>query len=269
MNERKISLVTMSHGNPIALKKTLESFKGIVDEVVYGDLLIFQEDRGLIKSYEKEFNLRIIPLPFNYIFQMGFSNVLNFLISNCKNDLCLYMNTSEVIDIDYGVNEIVNNNPDCNTFYFSHSVEKHRWFRLSDRRHIEWSGRLHEEPSGEMKPYYKPIFQMKDEEKDLDNPWKAAVLNSCKEMVYWNQLLRIVDNPKEQAATNDYWVNYAKSQYQSMVDRLAAKGKQYEAFKTGDYKMFMMDIYSSDYFEKERFESNDMINFQGNRKIVL
>lgn len=259
----------MGHGNVLALKKTLDSFKGIVNEVVYGDLLLFEEDREVVKSYQREYNLRIITLPFNYIFQMGFSSLLNFLISNAKNDMVLYMNTSEVIDEDYGINEVINSNPDCNAFYFTNRNEAHRWFRCFDRKEVKWDGRIHEEPIGSLKPYHKPIFMMKDEEKDMGNELKAAVFNSVKEMVYWNQLMTIVDKPKEKGITNEYWIKFAKEQYQSMKERLELKGKQYTAFQIGDYDMFMNEVYSSDYFQKERFVSNELINFQGARKNIL
>jgi hypothetical protein len=269
MIERRISLITMGQANPMALKRTLESFKGIVGEVVYGDVLIFDEDREVVKSYQDEYNLRIMQLPFNYIFQMGFANTLNFLISNAKNDMVLYMNTSEVIDENYGINEIINNNPDCNSFYFSHRVEKHRWFRCFDRREIQWSGRLHEEPRGEERPYHKPIFQMADTEKDLDNQFKAAVANSVKEMCYWQQLIKIVDNPKLKEATNEHWINFAKEQYDSMKKRLEDKGNQYKAFQLGDFEMFLHDIYTSNYFNETKFESIGGLNFQGARKEIL
>ena len=266
MEDRKISLITMGQANPIALKRTLDSFKGVVSEVVFGDLLIFPDDRELVKSYQSEYNLRIIPLPFNYIFHMGFSNVLNFLISNAKNDLCLYTNVSEIIEEDFGINKIVNDNQNCNSFYFSHRQEKHRWYRCNDRRFVQWSGLIHEETIGDIKPYHKPIYVMADTDKDSDSELKAAAANTIKEMVYWNQLMKIVDDPKQQQSTNDFWVNFAKEQYQSMVDRLAQKGKHYEAFKIGDFKMFMMDIYSSDYFKTTTFESSNSIEFQGSSK---
>lgn len=266
---RKITLITMGQGNVLALRKTLESFYPFVSEVVYGDMLIFDDDRAVVKTYEDEFNLRSIRLPFNYIFQTGFSNCLNFLISNAKNDMVLYMNTSEVVDENYGINGIIDSNKDCNAFYFSHRVEKHRWFRCFDRTEVKWSGRIHEEPVGDIRPFHKPIFMMADTEKDMGDEFKASVFNSVKEMCYWRQLMRIVDNPQEQESTNDYWVNFAKEQYQSMQDRLIGKGNQYEAFKTGDFNLFLNEINTSDYFSKEQFISNDSINFQGARKIVL
>ena len=78
MKERKISLLTMGQGNVIVLKQTLESFKGVVDEVIYGDMLLVPEDRVVLESYKEEYNINIQRLPFNYIFQMGFSSCLNF-----------------------------------------------------------------------------------------------------------------------------------------------------------------------------------------------
>lgn len=274
MNKRPISLITMSQGNVLALKKTLDSFQGIVDEVIYGDLLIFPEDREILESYEQQYNLRSLKLPFNYIFQMGFSNVLNFLISNAKNDIVLYANTSEVIDEDFGINEIIDNNADCNSFFLSHRTENHRWYRCFDRRFVKWDGRLHEESisnvlNKEVIPYHKPVLMFKDEEKDMNNIFKAAIFNSCKEMVYWNQLIKMVDNPKEQGSTHDFWVGFAKEQYQSMKERLEQKGNQYTAFKLGDFELFWNEIHTTDYFKTERFESNESINYQGNRKIIL
>jgi hypothetical protein len=105
---RKVSLLTMSQGNAIVLKETFKSFSIFCDEIVYADLCLFEEDSKLIESYKNEFNLKIIKLPFNYIFHMGFSNILNLLAKNAKNDLTVYMNCSEVIETDNGVTNIIN-----------------------------------------------------------------------------------------------------------------------------------------------------------------
>ena len=87
MNKRNITLVTMSQGNPIVLKETFDSFWGVVDEIIWGDLCIFEDDRKLIESYQSLYNLKIVKYPFNYIFKNGFSSILNSLISHSKNDL--------------------------------------------------------------------------------------------------------------------------------------------------------------------------------------
>src|SRR6478736_9313933 len=115
-----ITLITMGAGNVKALGKTLESFKNVFDEVVYGDMLLFEEDREAIWSYKREYNMQVVALPFNFIFRHGFSNTLNTLAQEATNDYVVYMNTSEIIDEDYGIVDIVKSNPDCNAFYFIH-----------------------------------------------------------------------------------------------------------------------------------------------------
>lgn len=271
MSERKISLITMSQGNVKALKRTMESFKYVVDEFIYGDVLIFPEDRTIIHSYKKEFNLKTFELPFNYIFQMGFSSILNYLAANAKNNMVLYMNTSEVIDEDYGINQIINQNEDCNCFYFSHRIEKHRWFRCFDRREVLWRGRIHEESSdlrGKMQPYHKPIFMMADTEKDMDDLWKASVFNLIKNLTYFEQYRKIVEYTKLVEGTNEGWIKWAKEQTPTMEERLLDFGVFYESFKSGDYKNFMTALKDYDVGDFD-FNSSDLINFQGARKDIL
>jgi hypothetical protein len=272
--DRKLTLITMGQGNVKALKKTLDSFKGIADEVVYGDMLIFEEDRNTLYDYEYEmdYNLRSFKLPFNYIFQMGFASCLNYLIANAKNNLCLYVNTSETIDEDYGINKIVSDNPDCNAFYFSHRVEIHRWHRCFDRRSVCWSGVIHEEavPTiGELQPYHKPIFMMKDEEKDMDNPFKAAVFNCAKELAYFNNYRKLIDAPKIVGATNEGWKHFAQEQYESMKERMDKRGLILTAFQTGDFDLLLSQLETNSEFENERFVSSHGMNFQGARKDIL
>ena len=263
----------MGQGNVMALKHTLDSFHGIVDEVVYGDMLIFEEDRLTLESYKEPYNLRPIRLPFNFIFKQGFAACLNYLAANASNDMVMYMNTSEAIDEDYGINKIIDENPEQNSFYFIHRTDPHRWHRTYNRKELFWSGVIHEElrelPGKFINPYHKPIFMMKDHEKDMDNTFKAAVFNSIKELVYFNNYLKLIDDRSSAGATNEGWVTFAKEQYSSMLERMQQKGKQLTAFQLGDFDMLYNELKTSDYFEKERFESSDIINFQGNRKIVL
>lgn len=261
----------MGSGNVKVLEETLKSFvgSGICTDVVYGDLLIFPEDRKIVELYQEKYNIKIVRFPFDYIFASGFSSLLNVLAAKAKNNLVIYMNTSEVISIDYGVNDIVNNNPDCNTFFFTHAVDPHRWHRLYDRRELRWSGMIHEEVVGEHRPYHKPIFQMADLEKDLDNTLKAKVFNDVKEMVYFQQYINLIDFPERQGGTNSGWLSFAKDNYESMMARLKAKGARYEAFIEQDYDKYMKDIMTNPEFEKERFESSVLIDFQGDKKTLL
>jgi len=267
--KRGITLITMGQGNVKALKKTMDSFNGRCNEIVYGDMLVFDDDREVLKSYYKEYNLKVVELPFNYIFQNGFSSVLNLLAKEATNDLVIYMNTSEIIQTNYGITDIVDNFPDCNCFYFDHATDPHRWYRMYDKNMFEWSGRIHEEIVGDHRPYHKPIFTMADLDKDMGNPFKAKVFNDIKELTYFNQYIRIVDNPELLGATNFGWMGFAKDSYDSMKERLTNKGKRYEAFMNDDFTMYMEDVLNNPEFEKERFESNITIEFQGQKKYLL
>lgn len=106
---------------------------------------------------------------------------------------------------------------------------------------------------------------MADLEKDMDDPFKAKVLNSLKELTYFNQYVKIADNPKLLGETDPGWLNFAKVDYDSFKERLHKREKQYEALSIGDYDMFMRAIYDDLEFEKEQFKSNNIIAFQGDK----
>ena len=259
----------MGAGNVLVLKETLKSFSKICDEVIYGDLLVWEEDREILKSYQEEFNIKIVSFPFNYIFKHGFSSILNALASHATNNFVMYMNTSEVIDEDYGIVETINDNPDCNAFYFTHRREGHRWFRTYNRHELKWSGRIHEQLAGDYKPYHKPIFMMKDLEKDMGNPYKAKIFNLIKEYVYFEQYVQIVDHPEFLGETDPGWINFAKGDYGSFKERMEKRPGIYNSFKIGNPYLFWHYLTNDPEFKSEQFKSSNLIAFQGDKIHLL
>lgn len=265
-----LTLVTMAQGNPIALKRTLDSFKLYVSEVIFGDLLIFEEDRQLIKTYCEEYNMKMVYMPFNTIFLAGFARVLNLLASCATNDHCLYMNVSEIMDPNVEQKLVMDENVDAH--YLIHAVETHHWYRMFNRKKVQWRGLIHEEvhPIAEFATYaQEPSFQFADTEKDMADPFKAKVYNDVKELIYFNMYLQLVEKPYLIDVTNEGWVNYAKDGYESLKSRIEAKGQRYHAFKCGDLDMYLHDIRTNPEFEAERFESSKLVNLQGLRKDIL
>lgn len=266
-----LTLLTMSQGNPIALKRTLDSFKPFCDEVIFGDLCIFEDDRKIIESYKEQYNMKIVRFPFNHIFVGGFSRVLNGLAIHAKNDLVLYMNVSEIIDPNTE-KEIVFTH-EHNAFYFTHAIEKHHWYRMYNRKQCEWQGLIHEElqplPGHQIKHCQINSFQMADTEKDMQDAFKAKVYNDIKELTYFNQYIKLVTSPHLIGSTNQGWVDYAKDAYPSLISRLGKKGNRYIAFQHENLEMYLEDIYYNPEFEKERQESSTLVNLQGIRKDVL
>lgn len=267
MEENKITLITMGQGNPVALKRTLDSFKDTVDEIVFGDLLIFDSDRAIIERYQEEYNLKILPLEFNFIFKNGFAATLNTLAAFATNDWILYMNISEVMDGDHPIKTQMSDQ--YNTYSLDHATETHRWFRLYNRKELKWGGIIHEEVIGALRPSEFNVMRFKDTEKDVDDSFKAKVCNDCKELVYWQQYMKLVENPELRANTHQGWIDHALADYDYFKERMLKKGKRYEAFLTGNLPMYLEDIYTNSDFEKERYESSTLINFQGSRKDIL
>jgi glycosyltransferase involved in cell wall biosynthesis len=252
-----ISLITPTQGNPIALLRTIESVKDICDEVVVGDVIPFEEDRKLIESY----GVKLISLPLNFIALNGFSYTLNWLANHAKNDKVLYLNVGEIIG--NGENILENITDEYNAWYIDHLSERHRWWRCYNRHEMEWSGLIHEEIVGDWRPFHKPIFTFADTEKDTVDAFKGKVMNDIKESVYWTLLCKLVDDNSLLAATNEGWLGFAESQYDSMKERLAQKGKRYDAFIAGDLNGYLNEVMNSPEFEKERFDSNTAIEYQG------
>lgn len=260
-----VTLLTMGSGNVKVLRKTLESVSGICDEIIYGNLLLWGEDLDIVRGYEKEFNLKIVPFGFDSLFKYGFSFVLNDLALAASNDLVIYLNTSEVIEEDYGILRIIKENPECNAFYFTHKTDPHRWYRTYNRKDLKWSGRIHESLHGEYRPYHKPIFQMADLPKDMDNIHKAACLDSLKEVVYFEQYVQIAENPDLLGETDPGWLKFAINDYGSFKERLGKKGNVYKALKEGNVSLFMRALEGEEY---RSFKSSLAVEFQ-NDKIYL
>lgn len=262
-----LSLIFPTQGNPISVKRTINSFSSICNEFVIGSLCVFEDDFISICQYGVEFNIKIVKLPFDFIFNNGFSATLNVLAKAASNDMVIYANVGETIEY------LSENVAPCfseqyNSYYIDHATESFRWWRCYNKKELEWSGLIHETLVGEYRPFHKPILRFMDTEKDQIDAFKASVYNDIKEICYWNQLIRIVDNPELLAGTDIGWVHFAKDNYQTMKDRLALKGNRPKAFKEGNLQMYLDDIYSNPEFEKERFESNHIIEFQGDPKYL-
>ena len=261
-----LSLVAPTQGNPIALKRTIDSLRGICDDFVIGDTCIFEQDSQSIKGIVPE--VRLVKLPFNFIYKCGFAVTLNALAAQAKNDVIIYLNVGEILaSSERDILSIISDEYNC--YYIDNANENHRWFRVWDRREMQWSGRIHEEIVGEHRPYHHPLLRFEDTEKDMRDSFKSAVNNDVKEIVYWHQLLKIADEPDiHLGATSPGWIQFARDNYQTMKDRLAKKGNRPLAFEKGNLQMYLDDIYTNPEFEKERFESNHIIEFQGDPKYL-
>lgn len=256
----KITLITLTQGNPIALKRTIdnviERFEGKVNEVVVGDLCVLQSDKNTIYEYLQSLGIPYAypNLPFNELFATGFGSTLNKLSERSLNDLCLYMNVSEIVDSPVNLSII---HPQWNSYKFNHATDPHKWVRLWNRKQLQWSGRIHEEVVGQKYTSPDILFTMADTEKDNGDPFYSQVMNDIKELVYFNQYIALVEKPGEIGATNQGWVKYAQDNYQHIKDRLLKKGARYEAFIEGNLQKYLDNCQ-----EFDPQQNSDLIHFQ-------
>ncbi len=229
-----ITLVTLTQGNPVALRRTadsvLQSFGGMLNEVVVGDVSVI--GGAFSTGFE---DLRMVELPFNYLFKNGFSDALNLLASRATNDLCLYLNVGEVVDKNLNTSLI---GPEFNSYCLNHATDPHIWVRMWDRRRASWSGPIHEEIVGDRRLCPTPIFRFADTPKDSEDDFSARVYNDIKEMVYFQQYVRLAEG-LPRGGTDPGWVAYSKKEVEDFRRRLREKGDRYHAFVDGDLQAYL------------------------------
>lgn len=236
-----ITLITPTQGNPVALKRTIDSLNGIIDEIVVGSVCVFPEDEEKIKSYGDDVALSFVKLPFNHIFTKGFGATLNYIASYASNDLCIYLNVGEVLISDK--NELINRiSPSYNSYFIDHPVEKHHWYRVYNRKELQWGGIIHEELSGNFRACSVPLFMFDDTPKDDQDGFYGKIMNDVKECVYFNQYVKLAEQSHLVGNTNQGWINFSRDGYHGFIERLHQKGDMYEAMITGDYDLLMKYI---------------------------
>jgi hypothetical protein len=254
-----ITLITLTQGNPIALQRTIDNvvewFGSLVNDVVVGDLCVFESDRKKLE-YKSVMNFEgvTVPLPFNELFLNGFGATLNKLAKHATNDICLYMNVGEIVEGNINLKQFANG---YNLWNFNHATETHQWGRMWNRKELTWSGRIHEEVVGNKRLAPSIIFTMADTPKDDSDPFYSAVMNDIKELVYFNQYLMLVDRPGERGATNLGWIQYAQDSYKSIEERMVGKGARYVAFVDGDLQKYLDNCK-----EFQPHNNSDLIHFQ-------
>lgn len=230
-----ITLVTPTQGNPKALRRTMDNVKsafgGLVNEVMVGDVSVFHDN--FTTGFE---DARIIKMPFDTLFKHGFSRVLNELAEKGTNNLCMYLNVGEIVESNLNTSLLAQG---FNCYSFNHATDPHTWFRVWDKRELQWSGRIHEEITGRQRRCPRHLFTMADTPKDDDSDWRAGIYNDIKEMVYFQQYVHIAEHPEDLGATNRGWLDYSVSGLDDFKRRLAEKGERYTAMLNGDLAAYL------------------------------
>jgi hypothetical protein len=103
---------------------------------------------------------------------------------------------------------------------------------------------------------------MADLPKDNDNQFKSNVFDCQKECTYFEQYVRIVDNPELLAETDPGWLRFATDGYQSFKDRLIERKEMYDALSSGDWEAFKKSCWNLK--TNISFKSSLAIEYQNN-----
>lgn len=267
-----ITLITPTQGNPIAFKRTVDSVKekfgDLLTEVIVGDLCPFTDDRDQMAQYRGKIpvDIHVVPFDLAWIFNHGFSSILNDLALRAKNDMILYMNVSEVIEGPVRTELII---PQYTGYTFDHATDTNKWIRLYDKRDCRWSGRIHEIVVGGLKPCPDIIFRMADTEKDNGNPFRAWVYNWIKEVVYFQNYRLLVTDPTQRFHTDQGWINWAIEQEKhpelSFTLRINKHAQLLGHFLSDNRRDFIPEAYKcwqKSLEDGDPFKNTDMIHYQ-------
>lgn len=228
-------MLICTQGNPEATIKTIDSYLPYVDEVVIGDVMVFDADRQkIVDHYEGSDKVFVQLLPFNHLFEHGFARTFNKLAAIAKHDFILLMGVGNVLDKWYGIDFTQaanmwayqrNDGMLCHTFY--------------DRRELELTYCIHEEvtprPGHSITWDNNAVFDMLDEPKDVE---KMHVYNDIKEIVYLEQYRKIFTG---EDTSNPGWVKWVRHNWPVLEAALKTKGKRLEAFKSGGLEKYLFN----------------------------
>ncbi len=211
-----ITLIVPTYGGNIAnLRRTIESCRGVVDDVVIISTCLYREDiEGL-----REVANSVVDLPWNYVYLHGFGAMMNQGSEAAKNDWLVLLGVAETIHAGHEAiqprlaGERVNSVFECN-----HANDPHHWIRVWNRQsRSHWSGLIHESIMGGANEGL--LFEMRDTEKiPTDDAIMNGTLRFVKTTLYNCMYRRLMNNTNLIGGTNIGWLDFVEGARGSIED---------------------------------------------------
>jgi hypothetical protein len=132
----KFSIVSFYWGN----KKNLDSYVAHASEYT-DDIVIVNID--LLNSFESFGNVKVVNVPFDYLFHNGHDDILNLANKHTKYDWVYYLAVGKrIVNINY---ELMNKYPNTKWFYdkeLNNPIDK--WIKFYDKNYTHWHKKVHE-----------------------------------------------------------------------------------------------------------------------------
>jgi hypothetical protein len=223
-------------GSSEPLKRTIESVKGIADEVVIVHQKLFDDDADVASSLAD----KVCTLDWNIVFQEGgFSTLPNAGAAVATGPWMLLLGVGETIAEQYSpIRQTLENASNRVMFRCNHHNDVHTWQRIwSPSGGVYFSGPIHEDcGNGLGGPV---IFRMQDHDKQ---PHEETLRNECikwwKNCSYHANYFFLLNNPDKRGFTDPGWNNFVNGARESIEDFIESNKDLMEAAWDGDRYAF-------------------------------
>lgn len=232
-----ISLVIPCHGGDASnIERTINSAKGVCDEVIIISTAMFNEDLCMFHQLTD----KVVELPWNFTFMHGFGHMMNQGSSFAKNDWLILLGVSETIHT--GHQRIIGTLPHApsnNIYLCDHINDPNRWRRCWNRKSgSHWGGIIHESIGGGQDAGV--LFEMRDTPKaPMQDPLKNECMKFLKACLYNQCYKRLLEHPEELSFTDPGWIGFVNGAKESIIDFCDKHSDMLYACMTGNFGLFI------------------------------
>lgn len=239
----KVSLIIPAFSYGPALERTVESCKGISDDLVIISTAFWEKDReSMLRLTPK-----VVQLDWNYTMLNGFGEMMNRGTSSAKNDWCLLFGVGETFNRELRpFLRILESAPERHVFTCDHINDQNRWKRVWNRQSgVRWSGLIHEELVGGTDGGL--LFRMLDTEKPpRPDPVEQEALHFMKTCLYHWQYKRLREEREAVlGGTNRGWLGFVDGSKEANEEFLDRHSSMVSAMLCGDLEGFLALVRAS------------------------
>lgn len=223
-------------GNPTNLHKTIDSVKGICDDVIIVHQLMFDDDA--IDPLLLEFGDAMVETTdWNHVIIHGYGSLPNMGMSISPWRLLLGVGET-IAEQHKDIRQALLDSDPKKIYKCNHNNDVHKWNRIwnpSSGNH--YAGLIHEDVRGDDGGL---LFRMQDTDKlPLPSHYKNDVLKWFKACSYNILYKRLLDHPDELSHTDPGWLKFVAGASESINDFCQKNKDMVDACISGDREKFI------------------------------
>ena len=231
-----ISLIIPAFTGGPNLERTIESCRGLCDDVVIISTALFDDDFDDMKKT----GATVVIRPWNFVFLHGFGPLYNQGTEAAKNNWLMLLGVAETMAEEYcGIHQRLKASLDDGIFKCDHVNDPNKWKRVWNRNgRTMWSGIIHEEIS--FGRDMEVIFRMQDTEKTPHaDPFRNEVFRYIKALSYNYLYERLLLDPSRLGGTNHGWIDFVNRERDSITGYCDEHREMLNTCIAGDKNKFL------------------------------